>query len=55
MSKRKSLSNTIGDNTRSNKIESHDLYTTRVSLINNIILKNDSHRNMYAPHGTFLD
>ena len=55
MSKRKSLSNTMSENTRSNKMESQGLHIPRFSLIINIILTNDSHRNMYAPHSTFLD
>jgi len=56
MSKRKKkLSNDLGENTRSNKRDPHGLHITRSSLVINIILTNESHRNMYAPHSTFLD
>jgi hypothetical protein len=46
------LSNNLGENAGSNKIDQHSLHLTRFSLITYIILRNDSLRNMYVPHST---
>jgi len=49
------MSNTLGENTRSKMKEPHGLQITRFCLITYIIMTKGSHRNMYAPHSTFLD
>ena len=49
----KNLSNTMGENARSNKRNPHGLHITRFSLITYIILTNNYHRNMYTLHSTF--
>jgi hypothetical protein len=48
------LPNILGENTSSNKMNPHDQIITDSSLIINTILTNPYHRNMFAPHSTFL-
>ena len=51
----KNVSNNLGENTRSNKMDPHGLHITGLSLITYTILTNNYNRNMHTPHSTFLD